>query len=186
MLFLPGRYVNLFNSMKVTGVIFFSFLFGILSFSFPYSALAQTDTAPVAAEEVTYEKVNPDGGFAYLQKRFSEKAKLFFLSFSTERSEDYYRQLANRRLAEVKYIIDQNKMAYFEKATVRYSTAVGNWVEYINKKGLSREKEPAVQLLSQHVPVVQKLMEKYDPTTAEWRFVKHDLDYLNIYISQLK
>jgi len=73
----------------------------------------------------------------------------------------------------------------FEKATIRYSTTVGTWAEYIQKKKLNDQKQSAVETLSSHLGVVEKLMTKYDPTTAEWRFVKHDFDFLNIYISKL-
>lgn len=173
--------------MGAARLILFSFAFGLLVFSSPRHVLAQANTAPVAVDyKVTYEQVNPSDGFGYLKKRLLEKFSLFFYSYSSQRKSDYYGALANKRLAELKYVIENNRMNDFERATTRYSTTVGMWVEYINKKGLNNGKGLVAQLLSQHIPVVQNLMEKYDPTTAEWRFVKHDVDYLNIYISQLE
>ena len=73
-------------------------------------------------------------------------------------------------------------MANFERTTIRYSSTVGMLANFIIESGLSTRKEPADQLLSTHIPVVEQLMTKYDSTTAEWRFVKQDFDYLNIYI----
>lgn len=135
---------------------------------------------------VTYEKANPSDGFIYFRKRFGEKLMLFFLSFSAERKERYYSELTNRRLAELKFVIDNGDMYNFEKVTTRYSSTVGMWVDFIINKRFTDRKEPAVAVLTGHIPQVEQLMAKYDPTTAEWRFVKHDVDYLKIYISKLQ
>lgn len=135
--------------------------------------------------ELSKEKTNPEDGFSFLAKRLGEKFKLFIYSPLPEKKEDTLKKLATTRLAELKYIIEKGDMNNFEKSTIRYSTTVGEWVEYINKKKLTGQKQHAQGVLNSHIPVVKILIEKYNPTTAEWRFVKHDLDYLNIYISQL-
>lgn len=55
--------------------------------------------------------------------------------------EGVYESLARRRLAELKYVVEKPDMASFEGATIRYSTTVGEWVEYIHKKGLIDQKK---------------------------------------------
>lgn len=141
-----------------------------------------TATARVFAQQ----KVNPDGGFSFLSKRLGEKFELLITSPFPVEKEKVYESLTNKRLSELKYVIEKSDMANFENATIRYATSVGEWVGYINKKQLLSEKQRAADTLTSQIPVINTLMSKYDPTTAEWRFVKHDLDYINIYISQLK
>ena len=173
---------------KTIVVCLFALSLFLVSTNYP---LAQTPTTispepAVPAIKITDEKVNPSNGFAYLQKRLGEKIKLSFLSLFAGKKENFYEEMVNRRLAELKYVIEKPDMNNFEHATTRYSTTVGYWVEYIEKKKLNDQKQPAADMLLSHIPVMEQLMAKYDPTTAEWRFIKHDLDYLNIYISKMK
>src|SRR3989338_1869818 len=148
-------------------------------------ALIGTTFAKAQATDVQKENTNPGDGFGFIGKRIGEKFKLFIYSPFPKAKENLYEDLVKRRLAELKYVIEKPDMANFEKATIRYSTTVGTWAEYIQKKKLNDQKQSAVETLSSHLGVVEKLMTKYDPTTAEWRFVKHDFDFLNIYISKL-
>lgn len=136
--------------------------------------------------EVRYEATNPSDGFGFISKRLGEKIKLFLNSPFPKKKERVYEELSTKRLAELKYVIEKADMANFEKATIRYSTTVGMWVDFINKNKLNDRRSHAAETLSNHIPVIEQLMTKYDPTTAEWRFVKEDLDYVSIYISQVK
>ena len=147
--------------------------------------LIGTTFAKAQATDVQKENTNPGDGFGFIGKRIGEKFKLFLYSPLPKRKKDALEKLATTRLTELKYVIEQKDMANFENTTTRYSTTIGEWVEYINKKKLTDQKQHAKEVLNSHVPVIEMLMTKYDPTTAEWRFVKHDLDYLSIYISQL-
>lgn len=136
--------------------------------------------------EVRYEATNPNDGFGFISKRLGEKLKLFLYSPLPNKKAGFYEKLTTTRLAELKYVIEKGDMANFEKATIRYSTTVGMWVDFINKNKLDNRRSHAAETLSNHIPVIEQLMTKYDPTTAEWRFVKEDLDYVSIYISQVK
>ncbi|TSC90504.1 MAG: Uncharacterized protein G01um10145_176 [Microgenomates group bacterium Gr01-1014_5] len=161
-------------------------IFAVFSFVLLFAPVAFATDASPSAMEVPLEKINPDDGFAYLTKRLEEKVKLFLFSLSANSKENFYKELANRRLAELKYVIENDKKGNFEVATIRYSSTVGEWTEFILDEKLDESKGPAVEVLTKHLPVVEKLMTKYDGTTAEWRFVKQDFDYLNIYISKLQ
>lgn len=132
------------------------------------------------------ESVNPDNGFAYMRKRATEKLSLLLYSFSPPQKTNYYIELSNKRLAELSYLVEKGDMYNFEKATTRYSSTLGTLAEYIQKKHLNDQKAKAIETLSTHEPVLEKLLHKFDATTAEWRFVKQDKDYLQIYTSQLK
>lgn len=151
----------------------------------PVTTVLAEDASP-SATEVVYEKVNPNDGFSYLTKRFGEKIKLILFSVSANSKENFYKELVNRRLAELKFIIDNKDVNNFEIATIRYSTTVGEWTEHILAKKLDDKKKPAIEVLSTHTPVVEQLMQGFDGTTAEWRFVKQDADYIKIYSAKLE
>ena len=135
--------------------------------------------------EVREEKVNPEDGLGFIAKRLGEKIKLIIYSPVSKKKEGLYKNIAEKRLAELKHVVDKSDMANFEKATTRYSTTIGDWSEYINKKNLTTQKQQAIDILNEQTPVIKTLMDKFDSNTAEWRFLKQDLDYANIYISQL-
>lgn len=165
-------------------IIYLSFLF--LPAFVPY-VFAQEQSSPLwAIKNVPFEEVNPTDGFKYLLKRLGEKVKLLVLTTNPATKASFYKTTLGRRLSELKFVIEKPEMAYFEKATLRYSATAGVLTDYVLKKGLTSEKAEVSKLLSSHLPVVQKLMEVYDPTTAEWRFVKQDADYLQLYLEQLK
>lgn len=90
------------------------------------------------------------------------------------------------RLAELKHIVDKRDIANIQTSTQRYSATAGQLTEFVlQKKNLADKKAEARELLLSHLPVVEELKSAYNDTTAEWRFVEHDVDYLKIYISQL-
>lgn len=166
---------------KVKTLLFANFLVILLSSFGLTHVQAQQPTI-----EIRQETTNPDGGFGFLAKRLGEKVELFLSSPFPSKKEQIYEHLSQVRLAELKYVVEKNDMANFEKSTIRYSTASGEWAEYINKHNLNSKKEVARQTLTNHLPIIEDMMGKFDPTTAEWRFIKQDLDAVNIYISQLK
>jgi hypothetical protein len=143
------------------------------------SAFAQTNEYP-------YEKINPSSGYKYSIKRLKEKLTLMISSVSKGRKAQVYKKLANTRLAELKQVVENKDMANFENATKRYYTRVGQYVEYITAKKQDKYKEEARVLLKDHEKVLAPLKEKFNDTTAEWRFLKHDSDYLELYSKKLK
>lgn len=135
--------------------------------------------------EIKYEQVNPSDGVKYSFKRLSEKLKLFFLSLLPSAKTEYYETLMDRRLAELKYIIEKKQMHKFENTTIRYFTTAGLLTSEV-KNAAKEKKDKVRKLLESHLPVLEKLMTTFDSSTAEWRFVKQDIDSLQIYIEALR
>lgn len=133
---------------------------------------------------VDYEEVNPTDGTQYWIKRAKEKVGLFF-SFSTESKIDFQKKLTSTRLAELKYIVENREMGYFEKATQRYFTTAGQLTDFILEKRATNVREEIKELFLSHIPVLAKLRDVYNPTTAEWRFMEDDVNYIKGDISRL-
>lgn len=147
-------------------------LFSILSFN-------------VEAEDSSnYESVNPSDGFNYGVKRFKEK--FFILTKITKNQKsDYYLKLIDIRLSELKYTIEKKDMDNFENSTQRYFTTIGQYTDFLKSKKVSYDKGTIEKRLSTHVPVLEKLRDSFEFTSAEYRFVQDDINYLKNYLNTL-
>lgn len=177
------------GTIRLFTIIKYFIIVGFVLSAFLHTVSAQT-LIPQTREQkgpmvVAYDSVNPKDGFKFILKRLREKAGLGVLSFFPGKKADYYKKVLDSRLAEMKYIVDNKDLNYIEKGSWRYSTIAGQYTEFILKKNLANKKKETVDLLTKHLVAIETFQEAFDPTTAEWRLVKQDADYLRIYISQL-
>lgn len=155
----------------------------VLIFNLAGLAYAEQSTNS-AGININYESTNPNQGLQYGIKRVKEKIRLL-LSFSSESKITYYQVLLKVRLAELKYVVDNRDIADIETTTQRYSSTVGELTDLVINNQLDNRKQETKDLLLNQLKVVDALKGSYDNTTAEWRFVENDSNYLKIYISKL-
>lgn len=160
-------------------------IFLVLFFLVFPSAIAAQANSPETLD-VSYEDVNPNNNFSYGVKRIKEKILLNIFSFSKNKQSDYMRKLVNIRLVELKYVVDHNEMGTFENATKRYFTSAGQYTAFLSKYDLTDKKNDFAKELEKHIPVLEKLRDKYNPAIAEWRFLHDDINYAKIYLSKLR
>lgn len=165
-------------------IVIFLFLFLILS-PHVYAEGESLDSAGIPIFEVTYQAVNPSSSFNYNLKRLREKMILKVLFYSKDSKANYYEKLINVRLAELKYTIDKKDMANFEKTSQRYHTTVGEAVKSLRDNRLETKQIAMRNMLVSHIPVLEKLQGSFDDTTAEWRFVHDDINYVKQYVEIL-
>lgn len=159
-------------------LLFFLFIFVFSIFS---PVIARADDNGYQNESVT-----PKDGYKYTFKRLREKAKLLMLSFSPDRKLDYYQELLNFRLSELASIARNKDIANIQTGSQRYSTTAGEIAQFVkHNPGLDKRKEQTKEIFSKHSKIIEDLEKNYNDTTAEWRFLKHDFDYLNLYDQQL-
>lgn len=162
-------------------IIFFLTLIPTVVFAQSESSSA----ADIKVIDIAYEKTNPDNTFNYLLKRFQEKFYLWFSFWSLDRKSKIYTDLTNKRLAELKYVIEKNKMGVFEKTTQRYYSVVGEYVDFLKKSNKVKDYSEVKQQLRLQILVLEELQKAYNPATAEWRFVQDDINYVKGYIESL-
>lgn len=160
----------------VTVLLFISFSF----FQFPVDAQNQA-----SSEAVLVDKVEYPGTGGHFRERLKEKVILILLSPTPSKKAEYYMNLTKKRITELKQVVEKKDLMNIEKSSKRYFTAVGNYTEYVISKKISNT-ETAQKILIEQLNLIKKLMPTFDDTTAEWRFLKHDADYLDIYINRLK
>lgn len=162
-------------------------LFFLILFSTSYISLVNFAPQISAQEDsIQYEAVNPKDGLKYGIKRLQEKITLTLLSFSANKKADYYNQISNSRLAELKYIVDNKDEDNFEVATKRYFTTIGQYTEFLNTKKLDEKKVEAIKTFDKHKPILEKMRDSYEQTRAQWRFIHDDINYVNEYSKLLK
>lgn len=145
---------------------------------------AQGESVGSDQTNIRYESVNPSQGYQYLMKRLKEKMNLMF-NFSTEGKIIYYKELLRVRLAELKYVVDNKSITDIETTSQRYSATAGEITNLVISYDVNNHKQEIKDLLVNHLTIIDILKGKYDDTTAEWRFVEDDSNYLKIYISKL-
>lgn len=137
------------------------------------------------ASEIKYESISPKNGFEYSFKRLREKITLFWLSRDPLRKANYYSELLDKRLAELKQVVDEKDIENIQTVSQRYSATAGELTNLINQKSLGEVKPSVLNKFSQHVFLLESFQKSYVFDTAQWMFIKHDIDYLKIYSSQL-
>lgn len=135
----------------------------------------------------SYEKTNMENGFPYLIKRVREKVAIVLLSYDPQKKLGYYEKLLDIRLAELKYIVDHKDIANIQVASQRYFSTAGQLTSYfLSKPNLLSQKVTVIDLFSRHSIVLEKLKASYENTTAEWRLVRDDINYLVDYSKMIK
>jgi hypothetical protein len=115
-------------------------------------------------------------------KRFREKVILYTRKVYLKNSlQDYYSDLAIKRFSELKYITENSKANYFESSISRYNTFIGLLSEELNKYNRypNSIKDKFINLPEE----IETLQKKFDPTTAEWRFLQEAKETTLVFIS---
>lgn len=150
----------------------------------PYKIRAESNTA---TPNISYETINLKDGYRYLVKRIKEKVSLLIFSVNTQKKLDFYEKLLNIRLAELKFVVDNRDITNIQVASQRYFTTAGQLTEFLKSKNeLASNKESVLNLFSGHIKVIESLMGSYPDSTAEWRFLRDDANYLKDYSSLIK
>lgn len=173
---------NQFLILVVTIFTLFSLLLVKTGVTFAQQNTESTSSAVLI--EVKYQDINPKDGYKYSFKRLQEKIILLF-SFSESAKINTYTDLLNRRLAELKYVVDNKDISNIQTVTQRYAQTAGEITNFTIQDSPA-QKELTKKLLEAHLLVIMQQQKSFNDTTAEWRFLKHDEDYLKIYISQLQ
>lgn len=133
--------------------------------------------------QISNESINPGDGFKFSFKRLREKVMLALVSFSSQSKYNYQKDLLTKRLAELKYVVDNKDIANIQTTSQRYSATAGQIAELVVNNNL--DKKATQSIFSLQLQVLKDIQKQFNDTTAEWRFIEHDIDYVKSYISQL-
>ena len=115
----------------------------------------------------------------YPVKRLFENLMEKF-QFTNENKEKYYEDLLQKRLAELKYVVDKDYLDQVEKSTQRVSYQVGTLTDYVVGKKLNNKKQSLVDLYKEDKIILEKLRDKYPANSSFWMLVQHIINSIDI------
>lgn len=156
--------------VRVRLVLIFSFLF----FSFLSVPLvsAQDESATASAIKVGHVAGRPE--------KLREKLILFF-KFNKKDKADYYQFLAEKRIAELAYVIESNQIDLVEPTASRYSTYIGTLTDFVTKNNITAKKEDLIEMFERHQKVVGKLQEEFKFESGWWLALQHDINTARLF-----
>lgn len=123
-------------------------------------------------------KIAPNS-FLYPLKRISEKVIVYFY-FDSNKKTDYYQNLVQVRLAELKYIIDNDFKDRVENSTQRVSYQIGILTDYVVEKKLNNKQQGLVELYKEDKIILEKLRDKYPANSSYWMLVQHIINSIDL------
>lgn len=162
--------------MKRLLVIFCIILGSILINKFVITCYAVDSTIAANIIEVNH--------VANTKDRLWEKIELFF-KFSPKDKIDFQQSLVEKRLAELKFIMDNDKGEMIEEVSSRYSTHLGNLTNDVIKNKLTEKKSELLKMLDNHNIILNNLISEVEFESGFWLLLKHDINYVKIYSDQI-
>lgn len=131
--------------------------------------------------------INPDKYLFYSMKRLIEKS-MVFTKLSKDSKAAYYRDLTLKRVAELKYVVENNLLSEVEKSTQRLSYQVGILSDHIasNKQELDKKRQPVEVLLIKYKKLLEILRDHYPANSSFWMLVQHSINSIDLNLEKLK
>lgn len=164
--------------MSKIRIIFFV-LITFLLITGPVINASYKNTATVSAQ---IEKVDH---IANIRERLAERITLFF-KFSPVEKVNYQKLLAEKRLAELQYVIESKKGDLIEETSSRYSTYLGRLTNQLVFSKVTNKKEEILKMLDLHSQVVEELTAKIDRNSGFWLLLQHNTNTIKLLSDQIK
>lgn len=148
--------------------------------------LAIITALPVKAQQ-SYDlpsvTVTPDS-FYYPLKRLAEKIQVNFFINSDSKA-DFYKDLVQKRLAELKHVVDKDYLDQVERSTQRVSYQVGILTDYMVSKKLDKKKSQMIDLLKIDKIILEQLRDKYPANSSFWMLIQHVINSIDLNLKKL-
>lgn len=155
--------------------VVFSFLIAFVLVLTPYN-IVRADSPSV---EIEVDHV------ANVLEKFKEKVTLFF-KFSNEAKIDYQKYLLEKRLAELKYVVDGPEWDPVEETSSRYATYVSKFSESAIKNASSEKKVDILNTITRHEKIIEALQRNFEYDGGWWLLLQHDRNLIKMYSDKLK
>ena len=156
-------------------LIFFTFL--ILANVVLVNAQAKSPQASESAMKIDR--------ISNIRDRLFEKIALFF-KFSKEDKLNYYIYLQEKRLADLNFAIDQDHGDLIEELSSRYSTYIGNMVNFAVENKISNKKDGITKMMEIHKKIIGDQQKKFPFESGFWLLLQHDINTLKIFSDKLQ
>ncbi len=127
-----------------------------------FSAVALANTAKVNHVAGTFEKIR-------------EKINLIFI-FDKAAKANYQQELTEKRLQEMEYIMEANKIDLLEPTASRYTTYAGNLVNFAVANKVTAKKDDLIKMFKDHEIRVEELQKKIPLDSGWWLALQHGIN----------
>lgn len=165
--------------------IFLFLITSIIFLGFQNLAFAEADSSTSSASPSAEYSLPAINSVANLRDRIFERITLFF-KFSTEDNYNYQKALADKRLAELKYVVDSGQGNLIEETSSRYSSYLGRLNNYVISKKLTDKKPELLAMYNSHNQILQGLSSKFETDSGFWLLIQHDINTTKILSDQIK
>lgn len=117
-------------------------------------------------------------------EKLKEKITLFF-KFDKKQKSAYQKELIEKRLAELDYVIKNKQWDFIEDVTSRYSTYLGNYINFVEKNKIIDDKEQLLNILHGHKNFIEKIQTKFEYGSGWWIYIEHDINVLKMSIEKI-
>jgi len=126
----------------------------------------------------------PPESFYYPIIRIIEKAQVNFYLNSDSKA-DFYKNLVQKRVAELKHVVDNSYLDQIERSSQRVSYQVGILTDYIVSKNLNSKKSSIIDLYKKDKIILEKLRDKYPANSSFWMLIQHIINSIDINLQKL-
>lgn len=151
------------------------FLFSLFVLFFASGNIALADS-PNLKVEVNH--------IANVFEKLGEKVTLFF-KFSKEGKAHYQEYLLEKRLAELKWVVDSKEWDPVEETSSRYATYLGNFSEFVIKNNLKDKKDEVLSTYERHEKVLEELQRNFEYDGGWWLLLQHDRNSTKIFSTKI-
>lgn len=132
------------------------------------------------------QNANPDIPLLFGLKRVQEK---IFLSMESDPSirVNYMSALLDKRLLEIKNLLNNKSYNYLWTSSLRYSTTAGQITDLIGANNLGEKADFIKKQFLEHQKVLNDLYIAYPKNTdnVEYKYLEDAINYLKIYLEKL-
>lgn len=133
---------------------------------------------------IKQERINP-GSFYYSLKRAWEKVRWYF-TFSDQNKVNYHQDLLNKRLSELKYVVDNKLLSEVETSSQRFAYQAGVLADVLKKMNDKEGNALLLEDFEKYKLVLNKLRDNYPANSSFWMLIQHDINTLKILSEQIK
>ncbi|QQG47064.1 MAG: hypothetical protein HY044_02895 [Candidatus Woesebacteria bacterium] len=138
-------------------------------------------SSQIYAQELKFEVNHIANGF----EKIGEKITLF-LKFSKTSKVDFYEYLAEKRLAEISYVIEANQIDSVEPTASRYSTYIGVLTNYVEANKVTSKKGDLVKMFERHSKILTNLQSKFKHDSGWWLAIQNDINNTKTFSEKIK
>lgn len=107
--------------------------------------------------------------------KLEEKITLFF-KFNKADKISYYQYLLDKRLAEIKYVVDAKQLDNIAPTASRYETYTGNLTNQLSASTPQEQKSSLLSMSQRHIQSLKSLQGNFDYDSAWWLVLQHDMN----------